>query len=144
MRPSRILPGTTIAATEPMISSTAARTAVAVPRSLKRPTASLVDGPLDITVYDVLQLHELFEHARLLLRPIAELVGVRGLTIVIRGRDPRHGGSPATEVEVTARTESRPISIRCVRQDARAALELASIVLRLRLTSSDRPEAAAE
>jgi hypothetical protein len=127
-----------------MISSTAARTAVAAPRTVRRPTASLVDGPLEITVYDVLQLHDLFEQARVLLHPITELRGVRGLSIVVRGRDPRHGGSPAVEVEVTARTDSRPISIRCVRADARAALELASIVLRLRLTSSDRPEAAAE
>jgi hypothetical protein len=127
-----------------MISSTAARTAVAAPRSVRRPTASLVDGPLEITVYDLPRLHDLFDQARLLLRPITELRGVRGLSIVIRSRDTRQGGSPAVEVEATARTDSRPISIRCVRPDARAALELASIVLRLRLTSSDRPEAAAE
>jgi hypothetical protein len=127
-----------------MISSTAASSAVAAPRSVRRPTASLVDGPLEITVYDVLSLHELFDKARILLRPIAELRGVRGLFVVIRGRDTARGGAAAVEVEVVASTDARPIAIRCVRPHAEAALELASIVLRLRLTSSDRPEVAAE
>lgn len=126
-----------------MLSTTAARPAVS-PRQPRRPTASLVDGALDITVYDVLELHELFDHARSLLRPIIESRRIDAIQMVVRARDTSRGGSAAVEVEMQVRTAGHPISIRCVRSDAMAAIELAAIVLRLRLSSSDRPEAAAQ
>lgn len=111
---------------------------------VKRPTASMVDGNIDITVFDVLELHELFDHARVLLRPIARMRGVRAISMLIRARDTARGGAPAVEIEVQVRTAAQPISIRCVRPTAHAALELAAIVLRLRLSSSDKQSDAAE
>lgn len=104
----------------------------------------MVDGLLDITVYDVLELHDLFDHARAMLAPIVNWQGVLSIAMVVRARDISRGGSPAVEVEVHVRTSTQPISIRCVRPDAKSAIELASIVLRLRLSSSDRQNDAAE
>lgn len=104
-----------------------------------RPTASLVDGALDVSAYGVLRLHELFDHARLLFAPIVESHVVRGISVHVRSRDTSRGGSPAAEVEVEARTSGAPIWIRCVRPTVRAALELAAIVLRMRLAGSRTP-----
>jgi hypothetical protein len=125
-----------------MISAPATAQRVAWTRRARSPTASLVDGPLEITVFDVLQLHEVFERVKVRLGPFAEMPGVIGLTIVVRARDIARGGSQAVEIEVVARTVDHPISIRCVRQSAQAAIELAAIVLKLRLTSSDKPDSA--
>jgi hypothetical protein len=123
-----------------MISPAATSPGVESTRRPKSPTASLVDGALEIEVYDVLRLHEVFEDARGRFGDLAALPGVLGLSVVVRARDAVRGGSRAVEVEVVARTATHPISIRCVRQSAGAAIELAAIVLKLRLTSSDRPD----
>lgn len=124
--------------------ATAARSVARRRLRADRPTASIIDGSIEIAAYDVVELHEVFEHARELLRPIAATPGVRGIELVIRARDGSRGGSPATEIEARVRTNRHPISIRCVRPDAKAALELAAIVLRLRLTSSDKQSEAAQ
>jgi hypothetical protein len=87
-------------------------------------------------------LHEVFERAKARFAPFGKIPGVIGLTIVVRARDIARGGSQAVEIEVVARTVDHPISIRCVRQSAEAAIELAAIVLKLRLTSSDKPDSA--
>lgn len=124
-----------------MITSTASSPGPEPLRRPRSPTASLVDGTLEIVVFDVLRLHEVFEETRKRFGDLASLPGVTGLSVVVRARDGQRGGSRAVEVEVMARTARHPISIRCVRHSSSAALELASIVLRLRLASSDRPDA---
>ena len=108
----------------------------------ERPTASLSDGSLDVSVYGVLSLHELFDHVRTLFAPIAADPAIRKISVSIRARDISRGGSPATDVEVEARVGPRPIWIRCVRPSAKAAVELAAVVLRMRLAGRHDAEAA--